>query len=333
MSRSRQLQQVVIVSPALADANNGNWRTARRWQRFLSGLASTRIIRHWPDALADDDRAMHARRSAPAIAAWREVRRPGGVGLIRTGSDLYRDILVDSAAQASLPLVGALVVLQGLGPLALPAGLRGKTREIFQSTSSRRALLMTDGYLLALIVGHLREERVPETLFAAAHGLAGDDAVRIDHLGDALDPLLGEAARATMAESANYRWLGGQPHAATRRRIQRAHLLVHASRIEGGAHVVMEAVCSGTPVIASAIDGNIGMLGKDYAGYFACGDAPALAELLVRCRASQGQADGLLARLAAQCRQRAAQFAPAAERSALRQLVADLLARPSNGAS
>ncbi|HRF73267.1 MAG TPA: selenoneine biosynthesis selenosugar synthase SenB [Accumulibacter sp.] len=327
---------MVIVSPALADANNGNWRTARRWQRFLSGLASTRIIRQWPDALADDDRAMlalHARRSAPAIAAWREARRPGGVGLILTGTDLYRDILVDPAAQASLRLADALVVLQEVGPLALPADLRGKARVIFQSTSSRRALLKTDRYLLALMVGHLREEKAPETLFAAAHGLAGDDAIRIDHLGDALDPLLGEAARATMAECANYRWLGGQPHAATRRRIQRAHLLVHASRIEGGAHVVMEAVCSGTPVIASAIDGNIGMLGKDYAGYFACGDAPALAELLVRCRASQGQADGLLARLAAQCRQRAAQFAPAAERSALRQLVADLLARPSNGAS
>ena len=31
-----QVPQVVIVSPALADANNGNWQTARRWQRFLS---------------------------------------------------------------------------------------------------------------------------------------------------------------------------------------------------------------------------------------------------------------------------------------------------------
>ncbi|HAV75652.1 MAG TPA: TIGR04348 family glycosyltransferase, partial [Limnobacter sp.] len=28
---------VVIVSPALADSNNGNWQTARRWQLFLSG--------------------------------------------------------------------------------------------------------------------------------------------------------------------------------------------------------------------------------------------------------------------------------------------------------
>jgi len=31
-----QKLRVVIVSPALADANNGNWQTARRWQRLLS---------------------------------------------------------------------------------------------------------------------------------------------------------------------------------------------------------------------------------------------------------------------------------------------------------
>ncbi len=147
----------------------------------------------------------------------------------------------------------------------------------------------------------------------------------IDHIRSALAPLLGEAATATIAATASYRWLGGLPHAATRRRIQRADLLIHASSMEGGAHVVMEAVCSGTPVIASAIAGNIGMLGRDYAGYYNCGDAQGLAALLVQCRASQGQRDGLLARLAAQCRPRAALFAPAAERAALRRLVADLL--------
>ena len=93
-------------------------------------------------------------------------------------------------------------------------------------------------------------------------------------------------ARATMAAVPNYRWLGGLPHEAVRRRIQRAHLLVHASRIEGGAHVIMEAVASGTPVLASAVDGNVGMLGADYAGYFPWNDAEALATLLLRCRES-----------------------------------------------
>ena len=124
-----------------------------------------------------------------------------------------------------------------------------------------------------------------------------------------------------MAAAPNYRWLGGLPHEAVRRRIQRAHLLIHASRLEGGAHVIMEAVASGTPVLASHIPGNIGMLGADYAGYFPWGDAAALAALILRC-----QNDGLLlATLAAQCRARAPLFEPAAERRALRRLVDELL--------
>jgi len=255
----------------------------------------------------------------------------GGLALILTGTDLYHDLHHDATAQAALRLADALVVLQELGPLALPADLRARARVIFQSTSRRRSVPKTGRYLRALMVGHLRDEKSPETLFAAARALAAHDDIRLEHIGDALDPRLAAAAVATMAACANYRWLSGQPHAATRRRIQHAHLLVHASRLEGGAHVLMEAVCSGTPVIASAIDGNIGMLGKDYAGYFACGDAPGLAALLVRCRASQGQTDGVLAELAAQCQRRAERFAPASEQAAVRQLLADLLGSAAIG--
>lgn len=69
-------KHIVIVSPALADANNGNWQTARRWQRMLSGAHSARITREWPGHIADIAAAdhvmlaLHARRSAPSIAAW-----------------------------------------------------------------------------------------------------------------------------------------------------------------------------------------------------------------------------------------------------------------------
>ncbi len=124
-----------------------------------------------------------------------------------------------------------------------------------------------------------------------------------------------------MMEAPNYRWLGGLPHEAARRRIQRAHLLVHPSHMEGGAHVIIEAVASGTPVLASRIEGNVGMLGEDYAGYFPWGDAPALAALLARCREDAAFLD----RLREQCHERAPLFEPAAEAAALRRLLADLL--------
>lgn len=86
----------------------------------------------------------------------------------------------------------------------------------------------------------------------------------------------------------------------------------------------MEAVTSGTPVLASRIDGNLGMLGADYAGYFPPGNAEALAALILRCRAGQA-GTSLLPTLAAQCALRVPLFAPAAERAAMRQLVANLL--------
>ena len=54
--------------------------------------------------------------------------------------------------------------------------------------------------------------------------------------------------------------------------------------MEGGAHVIMEAALCGTPVLASRVAGNVGMLGAGYGGYFPAGDAAALAALLRRCR-------------------------------------------------
>ena len=91
--------------------------------------------------------------------------------------------------------------------------------------------------------------------------------------------------------------------------------------MEGGAHVIMEAICSGVPVIASRIAGNIGMLGEDYAGLFPVGDAQALAAMLLRLR----QEPAFSAKLQEQCAQRAPLFELARERSGLITLVQSML--------
>ncbi|MFY9185021.1 MAG: selenoneine biosynthesis selenosugar synthase SenB [Limnohabitans sp.] len=320
-----QKLRVVIVSPALADANNGNWQTARRWQQLLSAH-SARIVRQWPDAQANTDDvmlALHARRSADAVQAWHDRHGQRGLGLVLTGTDLYRDIAHDPQAQKSLALAHSLVVLQGLGVQSLPPEHQAKARVIFQSTGTRQTLPKTKRHLRVVMVGHLREEKDPLTLMAAARLLPPDAGVFIDHIGAALDPVLGHAAEATQAQCPHYRWLGAVPHAQTLRRIQRAHLLAHCSRMEGGAHVLMEAICSGTPVLASRIDGNVGLLGEDYAGYFKPGDAAGLADLLMACRAPQ-TGHSLVAHLGDQCALRAPLFEPQAERAALHRWVQDL---------
>jgi glycosyltransferase involved in cell wall biosynthesis len=84
--------------------------------------------------------------------------------------------------------------------------------------------------------------------------------------------------------------------------------------------VVMEAVMSGTPVLASRIDGNVGMLGADYDGYFPWGDAQALANLLLRCK-NEPQ---FLDHLNAQCALRSPLFEPRAEQLALLKIVSQV---------
>jgi putative glycosyltransferase (TIGR04348 family) len=306
---------VLIVTPALADARNGNWQTARRWARMLSGQFSPSLVRTWQGEAGDLMIALHARRSAASITAWAATGKP--LVVVLTGTDLYRDIAGDADAQRSLELADRLVVLQELGPRALPERLRAKCVVCYQSVPARRPQPKSARYLRLLAVGHLRAEKAPELFIDLARRCAGDGGLRFDQIGGELDPGLGALARQAASELPNYRWLGSLPHEAVRRRIARAHLLVHPSRMEGGAHVVMEAACSGTPVLASRIDGNVGMLGAGYAGYFAPGDGNGLATLVRRCRAEPAFIDGLQA----QCAARASLFAPERERATLIQLV------------
>lgn len=313
---------IAIITPALADANNGNWQTARRWARMLAGAYKVNMLAQWQAGDEDLMIALHARRSAASVAAWRTAHPHRPLLLVLTGTDLYRDIASDASAQSSLLLADRLVVLNALGARALPEGLRHKASVILQSCPARMPLPKTRRHLRALMVGHLREEKSPQTYFEAARLLRHRADIRLDHVGAALEPALGEQARALMQTCPQYRWLGPLSHVQTLRRIQAAHVLVHCSRMEGGAHVLTEALVSGTPVLASCIDGNLGLLGEDWPGLFDWGDAAALAALL-----EQARDDGaMLAALREQGRQRAALFSPETEQARLRETVAQLLA-------
>jgi putative glycosyltransferase (TIGR04348 family) len=325
---------VVIVSPALADANNGNWQTAHRWASFLADSARVRIVKEWPDESAGSDElmiALHARRSAPAIHAWARMRGPSRLAVVLTGTDLYKDIRSDAQARHSLELASRLVVLQEMGVQELAPDHRAKARVIYQSEPSRDEVAKTRDRLVAVMVGHMREVKSPQTLLDAARLLHGHGDIEILHIGRAEEEIWAQRARETAEACPHYRWLGALSHEETRSAIQHAHVLVHTSAIEGGAHVIMEAVCSGTPVLASRVPGNVGMLGADYEGYFEHGDAAALARLLVACRLAQPADDPArfgLARLRAQCALRAPLFAPQAERRKVLELVHELQETP-----
>jgi putative glycosyltransferase (TIGR04348 family) len=257
-------------------------------------------------------------RSADSIAAYARTGHP--LVVVLTGTDLYRDIRDDDSARRSLQLAHTLVLLQDAGLAELPEPLRSKALVIYQSAPALAPQPAQDGVFDVLMVGHLRAEKDPLTFMQAAMQ-ASAPGLRFNQVGGALDERLGQLAGETAARCGNYTWLGALAHDATRALLRKSRLLVVPSVMEGGANVIVEAVTSGVPVLASNISGNRGMLGSDYAGFFPVGDAAALARLIERV-AIRPEFDQLLRD---QCAERLPRFAPEREAAAVLRLMDNAL--------
>ena len=264
--------------------------------------------------------ALHARRSASSIASFNAAHPDRPIAVVLTGTDLYQDLPDNAEAVRSLDLAKRIVVLQHDAQRMLEPRWRERSTVIVQSATPLKHRRKSNGRLDLVAVGHLRAEKDPRTIFAAMERLPAGLPVVLRHVGAALDPELGREARALAKREPRYRYLGALPHGLTRTLIKNAHFLVHPSVVEGGANVVVEAVTAGTPVIASRISGNVGLLGPDYAGLFAPRDASGLAAMIAT---AFGDAK-FRASLARQCAARRPLFTPAAEARAVRQLVTDL---------
>lgn len=324
-----QKPYLAIITPALAKANNGNWQTASRWARFLRPRYETACTQSWapggeptgrvPDALI----ALHARRSAASIETFHNRHPDRPIVLVMTGTDIYRDIHSDATARRSMDLATVLVVLQAAALEELDMATRAKAVVVHQSAAVLRPPPpRTRRNFNVAMIGHLRSEKDPLTYLRALQHLRST-RVRMLHIGAILEPGFEAEIRSLQAVDDRYRWLGPLPHGLTRQRLKRCDVLAITSRMEGGANVVIEAIASGIPVIASDISGNRGLLGDDYEGYFPVGDAAALAALIDRAEADKV----FLSRLDSQCRARAPLFLPEREKAAVCQLMDNLLAR------
>src|SRR5262249_35338271 len=116
----------------------------------------------------------------------------------------------------------------------------------------------------------------------AARLLPPDSRVRVEQVGRAYSETWAERARAEMASNPRYAWRGDVPANAVRRLLARSHAMIISSISEGGANVISEAAVAGVPILASRMDGNVGLLGSHYPGYFPVGGTRALARLLQR---------------------------------------------------
>ena len=264
--------------------------------------------------------ALHARRSADSIYRYRAAYPRGALIVALTGTDLYADLAVSAEARASLDMADALIVLQEDAIQFVPLEHRKKTHVIYQSARTLLPAEKLKHKLNCVVAGHLRAEKDPDIVFRLVESLPEDSRVHILHIGAPSDEALAKRARSICATSRHYHWAGALSHGLTRAASKRSHLLIHPSVLEGGANVIVEALASGTPVLASRMSGNIGMLGRDYAGYFPVGDVAALRSQLDHCARDAN----FLLRLNTACAARSKLFLPEAERTALVKLISEL---------
>jgi putative glycosyltransferase (TIGR04348 family) len=313
------MARLFIVTPAGAGLRNGNRHTALRWAALLRASGHrVRVEVAWNGEPCDALIALHARRSHESIARYAATKKPLIVTL--TGTDLYRDLPDSAEARASLEVADRLIVLQDAALAELDASVRDKARVVYQSADPRLAHRPPKAPFRIAVIAHLRAEKDPLRAVAALAWMP-EEVFEVLQIGEALDPRLAKEAEAWAAREPRYRWLGSLTHRRALAWMAKSHVLVVSSVMEGGANVIAEAARIGTPVIASRVSGNIGMLGADYPGYYPLADDPALARLL----AAAAHDRRFYQRLESALRSRRKLFAPAAERASLIRVVREVL--------
>jgi putative glycosyltransferase (TIGR04348 family) len=306
------MSRISIITPARPGTRNGNRHTAQRWAGFLRQSGHrVAVMVEWDGEPCELLLALHARRSHPSILAYRTNYPAGPLALALTGTDLYQDLPKSRTAKQSLEMADRIIVLQEDALRFLSPPFRRKARVVHQSAEPSLRHAPPHNTFRVVVAGHLREVKDP---FRAARALAHlEQDLEVLQIGDALTPEMKAKALSLAKRDARYRWLGGCTHRQTLGWIARSHLLVVSSEMEGGANVIAEAARIGTPVLASRVSGNIGMLGRNYPGYFPLFDDKALGRLIERSMEGKDFIQSLRRALAS----RRKLFAPAAERAAL----------------
>ena len=257
--------------------------TALRWQRFLEELGySVGVTESWSGGDAGLLIALHAYRSHQSIVEFKKKYPNRHIVLILTGTDLYRDMKNHGEVIQSMEMADQLITLQSSALDSIPASLRYKAQVIYQSVEIDINNSLTKEDFLVSIIGHLREEKDPFCIARSLPLLPADSKITVRHLGQAMNSEMKDLAKHFNATIDRYQWIGEVSHADALRMISQSRLMVISSRMEGGAHVVSEAIALGIPVIASDIPGNRGLLGEDYPAYYPVANESALANLLYR---------------------------------------------------
>jgi putative glycosyltransferase (TIGR04348 family) len=279
--------RIGIVAPRTTTARAGNAQTARRYAGFFRSAGHrVTLTESWLGKPFDLLVALHAKKSAASVLAFRKAYPGLPIVLVLTGTDIYQDLPRSRAARDAIKAASALVTLQEDAITLLPPGARHKTEAIVQSAQAAAVVKRRprdDGVLRVCVLGHLRNVKDPLRIAYALRLIPRDVPVAVTQAGAPLEERYAQAARQLERKDSRYRWLGDVAHARAMRLLAESDLFALPSRKEGGANTMSEAIAAGVAVIASRISGNVGVLGDDYPGYFTAGSTRECAAMLHQC--------------------------------------------------
>jgi putative glycosyltransferase (TIGR04348 family) len=288
------------------------------------------VVQEYEGQACDVLVALHARRSHEAVARFRDAVPGKPIVVALTGTDLYQDLPESREAQTSLAWADRVVLLQEEGLRRLRPEIRTKARVIYQSVVlTRRAAeeaneptrFQPQRTFDVCVVGHLRDVKDPFRTAEASRLLPATSRIRVIHIGGAMDEESAQRAKREAEENPRYRWLGERPRWQVFLHLARCQAFALTSKLEGGANALGEAIVAGAPVLASRIDGSIGLLGPEHPGFFPVGATEDLAALMDRCERDQS----FLLELRRRSHRQAPLFDPASEANAWSSLLDELI--------
>src|SRR5690554_2304167 len=315
------LMDIIIITPAAPGSKAGNRATAERWQALLEQSGhQVSVITEYKGEACNLFLALHAWRSHDAIRLFRESWPGKPLVVALTGTDIYRhQYKYPEQTLYSMQVADALIGLHAQVGDDIPERFRDKLVTLFQSADkppeAPGAAASATSDFNVCVIGHLRSEKDSLRAAKAARLMPTASRIRVMCAGKAHDAHWEGLATREADENPRFHWLGELEKADVLQLMATSQLLVISSVMEGGANVVSEACRAGLPVVASDISGNIGLLGKDYGGYYPVGDTSALATVLTRAETDSA----FLVQLREQVSQLAGKFTPEKEQESLEQ--------------
>ena len=163
---------------------------------------------------------------------------------------LRRDILKHAQAVCA-PSQGLKELSEKTDPVSVQVVPNGINTDLFRPDPERRSKVPT-----LLSVGRLHAQKNVGYLLNLVSAIKGKTQIRAQIIGDGPERSNLEATAAALRITDCVQFSGWLSREAVREAYQSATFLVHASSYEGMSNVILEALASGLPVVASQIPGN-----------------------------------------------------------------------------